>query len=113
MDFGQVWSDRFAVDFGDVIFTPGIGARYFSPIGPIRIDIGYYGGQGEDVAVLTTELCVRTDDGCSEPAPGEIYLRSQLEKTGMLRTLDLPVRWNTKKSFLDRLQIHFSIGQAF
>lgn len=113
LDFGQVWTDRDAVDLAQVVWTPGLGVRYFSPIGPIRVDIGYYAGRGEDVTVLTTQVCVPTDEGCVEPESGAQYTRAGLEKTRMLRTLDLPVRWNTGMSFLDRLQIHFSIGQAF
>jgi hypothetical protein len=113
LDWGQVWSDPEDVDPGEVVWTPGLGIRYFSPIGPIRVDLGYYGGRGEDVTVLTTEVCVRTDDGCIDPLPGVDYSYTELEKTRTLRSLDLPVRWNRPASFLDRLQIHFSIGQAF
>jgi hypothetical protein len=113
IDFGQVWSDRTAVDLSQVVWTPGIGVRYFSPIGPIRVDIGYYGGRGETVTVLTTELCVKSGDECTEPEPGTDYDRADLSKTRDLRTLDLPVLWITRTSFLDRLQIHLSIGQAF
>jgi len=113
LDFGQVWSDRDAVDFSQIVGTPGVGVRYFSPIGPIRVDLGYYGGRGETVTVLTTELCVKTGADCVEPIPGVEYDPSALSKTRVLRTLDTPVLWNARTSFLDRLQIHLSIGQAF
>lgn len=113
IDFGQVWSDKAAVDFSQVVGTPGLGIRYFSPIGPIRVDLGYYGGRGETVTVLTTEVCVKTGTACLEPVPGVEYDPTSLSKTRVLRTLDLPVLWNSRTSFLDRLQIHLSIGQAF
>ncbi len=113
VDFGQVWSDRSAVDLSQVVWTPGLGVRYFSPIGPIRIDIGYYGGRGETVTAATTEVCVKTGTDCVEPMPGVEYDPTSLSKTRVLRTLDLPVLWNSRTSFLDRLQIHLSIGQAF
>ncbi|MGD8279032.1 MAG: BamA/TamA family outer membrane protein [Gemmatimonadota bacterium] len=113
LDFGQVWSDRDAVDFSRVVATPGLGIRYYSPIGPIRVDLGYYGGRGETVTVVTTELCVRTGADCVVPVPGVEYDPTAFSKTRVLRTLDMPVLWNTRTSFLDRLQIHLSIGQAF
>lgn len=113
LDFGQVWSGSDDVDLSDMAWTPGLGFRYFSPIGPIRIDLGYYGGPGETLTVLTTEVCVETVDDCVEPLPGVAYSPTELSRTRTLRSLNQPVLWAPRKSFLDRLQIHFSIGQAF
>jgi outer membrane protein insertion porin family/translocation and assembly module TamA len=44
VDAGQVWNRGRAgtgVNFADIQFTPGIGLRVFTPIGPIRMDVGY------------------------------------------------------------------------
>ncbi|MGH7507529.1 MAG: BamA/OMP85 family outer membrane protein, partial [Longimicrobiales bacterium] len=53
LDFGQVWQNADAVDLGAIAWTPGLGVRYFSAIGPIRVDVGYNGGGGERLTVVT------------------------------------------------------------
>ena len=40
-DGGAVWEDPEEVAFGDVRNTAGVGLRYYTPIGPIRLDWGY------------------------------------------------------------------------
>ncbi|HEX6938728.1 MAG TPA: BamA/TamA family outer membrane protein [Longimicrobiales bacterium] len=93
VDFGQVWqrgaADGAAADvrWGDIVATPGIGIRYSSPIGPIRVDVGYNGQGAELLPVVTA------DDG---------RLRFQR-----------PYAWDPGDRFRDRLQFHLSIGQAF
>jgi outer membrane protein insertion porin family/translocation and assembly module TamA len=100
VDFGQVWRSEREVRLDDLVFTPGLGVRYHSPIGPIRIDVGYNGMGGERLQVITNEVQVDPN------APGVI-------DTGEFRVLDNPVFWNPRQSFFERLQFHFSIGQAF
>ncbi|MGH7447503.1 MAG: BamA/TamA family outer membrane protein, partial [Longimicrobiales bacterium] len=41
LDFGQVWVDSESAGLGDLVWAPGVGIRYFSPIGPLRVDVGY------------------------------------------------------------------------
>lgn len=115
VDFGQVWEDADAVDFGTLAWTPGVGVRYFSAIGPIRIDVGYNGTGGERRTAATTEVCYQPpgqDGPCEEIQDGVVYDRGDLRNTDRLRPL-APVSWNPRTSFFDRLQLHFSIGQAF
>jgi outer membrane protein assembly factor BamA len=114
LDYGQVWDTHRTIDLKDVVWTPGLGIRYFSPIGPIRIDVGYYAGQGETLRVLTTQIGQRTDGSC-EPFPDSVEIDEDAElcETGVLQALDSTVRWNPRRSFFERLQFHFSIGQAF
>jgi outer membrane protein assembly factor BamA len=100
VDFGQVWRTEREIRLRELEFTPGIGVRYNSPIGPIRVDVGYNRMGEERLQVITNE--VRTD------ANG-----TKLIDTGEFRLLESPVLWNPRQSFLDRLQFHFSIGQAF
>ena len=95
VDAGQVWTRVDDVDLAAVVFAPGLGVRFFSPAGPIRIDLGYNASGAEELPVITTELAA---DGTT---------------TGRLRTLNQPLGWNLDRSFADRLQLHFSIGQAF
>lgn len=40
-DVGEVWLSPSRVDFGSLQMAPGVGVRYFSPIGPIRFDVGF------------------------------------------------------------------------
>lgn len=94
VDFGQVWQlggeDGIgsATTFGNIAVSPGVGIRYSSPIGPIRFDVGF-NGQGEEwLPVVTTD------------------------ETGRLR-FQKPYAWKPGSGFWDRLQFHFSIGQAF
>ena len=41
LDFGQVSVDRFDFPFGDLDFGAGPGFFYATPVGPIRLDIGF------------------------------------------------------------------------
>ncbi len=40
-DAGNVWADWRDIDFGEVRNGLGVGLRYLSPIGPLRVDIGW------------------------------------------------------------------------
>jgi outer membrane translocation and assembly module TamA len=41
LDAGNVWADHRSVDLGDVRYAVGPGLRYQTPVGPIRLDLGY------------------------------------------------------------------------
>jgi outer membrane protein assembly factor BamA len=112
LDVGQVWREHTDVQFGQLQFTPGLGVRYFSPVGPIRIDIGYNAGGAERLTVVTTEVCDRRQDPCGDIQPDVSYSPADLGYLSRLRTLS-PVSWQPYTSFGSRLQFHFSIGQAF
>jgi len=94
VDFGQVWRAASDMDLTELAWTPGIGLRYFTPIGPVRVDVGYNAMGGERLQVITTEV----ENGVN---------------TDRLRSLNEPVLWNPRETFRDRLQLHISIGQAF
>jgi outer membrane protein assembly factor BamA len=112
LDFGQVWRSHDDVRASGIRFTPGVGIRYFSPVGPIRVDVGYHPGGAERLAVVTTEVCNARIAPCGEIEPGVTYAPGDLANRRKLRTL-APVAWRPHDSFTDRLQFHFSIGQAF
>lgn len=72
--------------------TPGFGARYLSPVGPIRIDFGINPGRSENLPVVTEQ----TVNGRTE-----------------LVTLAQRRSFAVGRRFLDRLVLHLSIGEAF
>ncbi|HSJ29788.1 MAG TPA: BamA/TamA family outer membrane protein [Longimicrobiales bacterium] len=108
LDVGQVWRSVDEVDLRALAWTPGVGIRYLSPIGPIRIDVGYNPAGAERLAVVTTEICHQTaDDVCEDIQPGVTYPIDELGNRRKLRALP-SVMWQP-----ERFQFHFSIGQAF
>ena len=105
--FGARWGLVFFADAGSVSqrltelrklqWTPGIGLRYTSPIGSIRLDIGYN-------TTYATELpaIVSMEDGTLVQMPQPVRFD--------------PFRFDDPSPFLElwrRLQIHVSIGEAF
>ena len=85
VDAGMV-SERTAISFGDLRITPGAGLRMPSLLGPIRLDLGF------------NPYAARA---------GPLYRQS-----GTDLTLVDPA-FAPKLRFIDRLQLHLSIGQAF
>lgn len=102
LDFGQVWEEDLGVDLRDLEFTPGGGIRYYSPIGPIRVDVGYRFNSSERLQVVTRRFVQK--DGSTEWEPGE-----------ELVLLEPRVLWGEDYGIwsLRRFQLHLSIGQAF
>lgn len=41
VDAGNVWSDPDQISLGDLRYTPGLGIRYRTPVGPIRFDVAH------------------------------------------------------------------------
>jgi len=84
---------------GTGAITPGFGVRYLSPVGPIRIDLGFNPSRAEKLAVVT-----------------------EIEENGkrVIIPLETPRLYSATGSgaggfrgFLNRLTLHFSIGQAY
>jgi len=92
----QAFSDfRSIADFarGSSAITPGAGIRYNSPVGPIRVDLGYNPRLTENLAVVTNTKVNGEDK----------LVGLETERTYM----------SGKNTFLGRLVLHLSIGQAY
>ena len=84
---------------GKGAITPGFGIRYYSPVGPIRVDVGINTGSTENLAVVTEVV----RNGKREIVP-----------------LDFPRRYSATgsdrgafRNALNRMVLHLSIGQPY
>jgi outer membrane translocation and assembly module TamA len=41
LDAGNVWADSWSIRLGDLRYAIGPGLRYQTPVGPLRLDVGY------------------------------------------------------------------------
>ncbi|HET6617222.1 MAG TPA: outer membrane protein assembly factor BamA [Gemmatimonadota bacterium] len=48
VDAGNVWRDPDDISLGDLKYTPGVGVRYRTPVGPIRLDVAHRTASDED-----------------------------------------------------------------
>lgn len=118
VDAGQVWNRGRAgtgVNFADVQVTPGVGIRLFTPVGPIRVDVGYNPYRRSSGPAYVTDntginlICV---------SPGNT-LRVRVAEPGVpahqVDEGDCPATYAPRygKSFWNRLTFQFSIGQPF
>lgn len=120
VDAGQVWNRGRAgtgVDFGQIRVTPGAGLRIFSPVGPIRVDVGYNPYQRPaGPAYVTTSLEASGALICASPGN---TLRVRKAEPGIPARQfdegDCPATYAPRRSttFLSRLTFQFSIGQPF
>jgi hypothetical protein len=114
VDFGRVHDGAARFSLSDMAFTPGVGLRYTTPIGPIRVDVAYFDVTAMPRQVVTSLIRPYDPD---RDAPGD-RLRSGEAVIDWVRIEDLAllgprVTLAESHDFLRRLQLHFSIGQAF
>ena len=89
-DVGQVWQrGNNLIDVSGVRVTPGIGLRFATFLGPVRIDAAYNGYAAE---------------------AGPLYLKNQDGSLTVVRSSYQPAR---QDAFLKRVLVQFSVGQAF
>lgn len=116
VDAGQVWNRGRAgtgVNFSDIRVTPGVGLRVFTPVGPIRVDVGYNPYRRPAGPAYVTDpagnlICV---------SPGNT-LRVRVVEGEPARQIDegdCPATYAPRfgTSFWNRLTFQFSIGQPF
>ncbi|MCH7991234.1 MAG: BamA/TamA family outer membrane protein [Gemmatimonadetes bacterium] len=109
-DVGQAWGNNESILLQDLEFTPGVGVRFASPVGPIRIDLAYRFRRGEELLVVTPQI--RPFVAGDVDSDGIMVDGSPIP---WIRTDDLVfliprVLFGTSDA---RLQLHVSIGQAF
>ena len=90
------------------VFTPGVGLRFLSPVGPIRVDLGYNPRTDERLSVIT-EL-VPSDS--SWLAARGLSQRSGLFQVDSKRSFN-PANGTGLGGIFNRLTLHLSIGEAF
>jgi len=96
VDSGQVW--RSDDDRVSLVATPGVGIRYRSPVGPLRMDLGY----NPAGPVYKPVVAVRSETGAIVELPDEVVYN--------------PYTWDNPSFFTEffrRIQLQFSIGEAF
>lgn len=99
-DFGQVWESLGRIRAP--VTTPGLGIRYSSPVGPLRLDLAY-------------------DPTAPERVPVVAEFTQTGDRLGELLELEESVRFDTYtydapgsfREFVRRLKLHISIGEAF
>ena len=101
VDFGRVWTGRAVTTSDAWAWSPGLGFRYLSPVGPLRVDIAYNTGGTVQNPVVSQISETREVVSLGRPDGSPIPLGiDPFDKTGLA-------------GFFQRLQLHFSIGQAF
>jgi len=110
-DFGQVWGQEQTFSLADLEFTPGVGLRYLSPVGPIRLDVGYNFRGSERLPVVTKQIAPYA--GACDPNVDDCIVSGNVEfpyvTTGDLAVLP-SISYGAGQR---RFQLHLSIGQAF
>ena len=115
LDAGQLWGATASVDLSEIEVSPGTGIRFLSPIGPVRVDLGYRFRGGESLSVVTSQVrpFVVTEDepGDQIQVGGQsipFVISNELAVLGPLVLFEesSSLSWR-------RFQLHVSIGQAF
>ncbi len=117
LDMGQVWPEGERRRFADLRFTPGLGIRYATPIGPVRLDLAYRPAARQELPVVTSAIRPwdpdRDPEGAriADPRTGE---RIDWVFVDALSRLEPRVNFAEDPGFtLRRVQFQFSIGHAF
>lgn len=118
-DAGQVWVGRSEASLRDLATSPGVGVRYMSPIGPIRVDLGYGSRPAERLPVAVSQ--VRPWDAETDSPTQKLVVRDADGSERVLEwvaTNDLDFLFPSRSfgdsgSLLSKLQLHISLGQAF
>lgn len=94
VDMGQVWEELTEPEVP--VATPGVGVRYSSPLGPLRVDVGY-----DPTAADRLPVVAQVGREIRELPTSVTYREFTYGDPGTLEQI-----WR-------RLQLHISIGEAF
>jgi outer membrane protein insertion porin family len=75
-DRGNVWETRTDVRFDELKQTVGVGLRWGTPVGPLRLDWGYKLDRERDLCPAPEEIERPADDDCTSPereSPWELH----------------------------------------
>lgn len=111
VDAGQAWGAE-PITFSSMEFTPGVGIRLPSPVGPIRLDVAYRFRGGQDLPVVSERIREYGTDPEDVEADKLFVDGKQIDwvSTGDLVFLNDPFLFGVNDQ---GLQFHISIGQAF
>ncbi len=115
VDAGQAWSANQSIELSALEFSPGVGVRLPSPVGPIRLDVAYRFRGGEELEVVTEQIRPFID-GVDDPETDPLTVDGSeilWVSTGDLVFLNEALLFGEDDRGLQRLQFHISIGQAF
>lgn len=98
IDGGWVQSSSGGLTRAASVLTPGVGVRFITPVGPIRLDLGFNPRPRELLSVVTDATA---PDG-----------RATLTPVSQLRSFN-PATGTGLGGIFNRLTIHFSVGEAF
>ncbi len=116
IDAGQVWNRGRAgtgVNFADIRVTPGVGLRLFTPVGPVRVDVGYNPYKRQAGPAYITDLSGNLI--CVSPGNTLRVRVVEGESPRQVDEGDCPASYVPRfgTSFWQRLTFQFSIGQPF
>ena len=112
LDFGQVWSGGSPRELARLEWAPGMGVRYFTAIGPLRLDLAYRLSGGAQHYVLTSGIRPYHPDVDHDEA--RLAAAPDFVRSGQLEILPHPVLYGDSADWsLSRLQLHLSLGQVF
>jgi outer membrane protein assembly factor BamA len=119
-DAGEVWNkgrESTRANFQGLKVTPGVGVRLLTPIGPVRVDVGYnpysrppgqaFANPGQIGDEIPPLYCVSPGNRLEVTLSDSSYAQ---QAAG-----DCPATFapNPRRTFWNRLTFQFSIGQAF
>lgn len=91
------------------VYTPGIGVRFLSPVGPIRVDLGYNPRSPEQLSVITEIDFARDSSWLAALGSAQ---KEGLYQIDSKRSFN-PATGTGFGGFFNRLTLHLSIGEAF
>jgi len=94
-DVGQVW-ERDVATVGGVRFTPGLGVRFVTPLGPVRLDAAYDGYPAEPGALYLLNTANKSLTAVTDSTGNQLLYRPSL-----------------RAGFWRRVVVQFAVGQAF
>jgi len=94
-DVGQVW-ERDVATVGGVRFTPGVGVRFVTPLGPVRLDAAYNGYPAEPGALYLLNTANKSLTAVTDSSGNQVLYHASLPA-----------------GFWRRVVVQFAVGQAF